>query len=184
MSDKSPKYEREIAEILDRMDRQEPRTQKVKRQARQATTRRRAATTDRLMGARGIFNQFGATAGWVWVGVTFGLGLLGLILSAISPIPGDDLRCADVPLILQSADPPGERDTRPGPLDDVARPGGRYPPARLPRDAALPLASAHGWRRPVPLKHRAKRLLLSLTRSASRYWFTRRVNRLAYCCGG
>ena len=86
MSDKSPKYEREIAEILDRLDRDEPRAQRVKRQARQATTRRRAAATDRLAGARGIFNQFGATAGWVWIGVTFGLGLLGLILSAISPL--------------------------------------------------------------------------------------------------
>lgn len=83
---KSPKYEREIAEILDRMDRDEPRAQRVKRQARQATTRRRVATTKRLAGVRGLFNQFGATAGWVWIGITFGLGLLGLILSAISPI--------------------------------------------------------------------------------------------------
>jgi hypothetical protein len=85
MPDKSPKYEREIAEILDRLDREEPRAQRVKRQARQMTSRRRVAT-NRFSRARGVFNQFGATAGWVWIGVTFGLGLLGLILGALSPI--------------------------------------------------------------------------------------------------
>lgn len=85
-SNNSPKYEREISEILDRMDRDEPRAQRVKRQARQATTRRRAATSGRFMSVRSLFNHFGAAAGWTWIGVTFGLGLLGLVLSAISPI--------------------------------------------------------------------------------------------------
>lgn len=85
-SNKSPKYEREIAEILDRLDRDEPRVQRVRRRARWATTRRRSATAGRFASVRGLFKQFGAAVGWTWIGITFGLGLLGLLLSAISPI--------------------------------------------------------------------------------------------------
>ncbi|HEY8599998.1 MAG TPA: hypothetical protein VIL85_16295 [Thermomicrobiales bacterium] len=80
------KYEREIAEILERMDREEPKTERVKRQARQTVQRRRESFGDTLTGLRGVGGGFGATAGWTWIGVTVGIGLLGLLLRGISPL--------------------------------------------------------------------------------------------------
>lgn len=80
------KYEREIVEILERMDREEPKTARVKRQARQTVQRRRESFGDKLTGLRGVGSGFGATAGWTWIGVTIGIGLLGLLLRGISPL--------------------------------------------------------------------------------------------------
>lgn len=80
------KYEREIVEILERMDREEPKTDRVKRQARQTVQRRRESFGDKLTGLRGVGSGFGPSAGWTWIGVTIGIGLLGLLLRGLSPI--------------------------------------------------------------------------------------------------
>ena len=82
------KYEREIAEILERMDREEPKTDRVVRQARETVQRRRETVGDRLSNLRGVGGGFGTTAGWTWIGVTIGLGVLGLLLRGISPYLG------------------------------------------------------------------------------------------------
>ena len=105
------KYEREIAEILERMDRDEPRTERVKRQARQTVQRRRASIGDRVSGWRGVGSGFGASAGWTWIGVTIGLGVLGLLLRGIAPLLA--IVCAVLmfiaffsPLLRQVSGPP------------------------------------------------------------------------------
>ena len=141
------KYEREIAEILERMDREEPKTDRVKRQARQTVQRRRESfgeTADRICAGSAAVS--GASAGWTWIGVTIGSGVLGLLLRGISPILAGALRRADVRGILQPAAPAGEWRTRRGTLDDVARQGGRYSPARFYGESALSLAALHQWR--------------------------------------
>lgn len=88
MADGSQKYEREIAEILERMDRDEPKGERVRRQARQAATKRRAAVQDRFSGLRGVTGQFGAAAGWTWIGLTIGIGIIGLLVRGIHPFLG------------------------------------------------------------------------------------------------
>jgi hypothetical protein len=82
------KYEREIAEILERLERDEPKGERVRRQARQAAAQRRQSLQGRFAGLRGLNRQFGAAAGWTWIGVTLGLGILGLILRGIHPLLG------------------------------------------------------------------------------------------------
>jgi hypothetical protein len=82
------RYEREIAEILERMDRDEPKTDRVKRQARETVQRRRETVGSRLSNLRGVGGGFGTMAGWTWIGVTIGLGILGLLLRGISPYLG------------------------------------------------------------------------------------------------
>jgi hypothetical protein len=82
------KYEREIAEILERLERDEPKGERVRRQARQAAVQRRQSLQDRFSGLRGLNRQFGAAAGWAWIGVTLGIGILGLILRGIHPLLG------------------------------------------------------------------------------------------------
>lgn len=82
------KYEREIAEILERLERDEPKGERVKRQARQAATRRKESWQGRFSGLRGINRQFGASAGWTWIGMTIGIGILGLLLRGIHPLLG------------------------------------------------------------------------------------------------
>ena len=88
MADGSKKYEREIAEILERMERDEPKGERVRRQARQAATRRRESWQGRLAGLRGVNRQFGATAGWTWIAMTIGIGFVGLLLRGIHPLLG------------------------------------------------------------------------------------------------
>lgn len=82
------RYEREIAEILERLDRDEPKTERVKRQARETVQRRRETVRSRLANWRGVGGGFGTAAGWTWIGVTIGLGILGLLLRGLSPYLG------------------------------------------------------------------------------------------------
>lgn len=105
------KYEREIAEILERMDRDEPKTERAKRQARETVQRRRESFGDRMSDWRGVGGGFGPSAGWTWIGVTIGIGVLGLLLRGISPILA--LICAVLmfiaffsPLLRQVSGPP------------------------------------------------------------------------------
>jgi hypothetical protein len=88
MSGGSQKYEREIAEILERLERDEPKGERVKRQTRQTVERRRQDWGNRLSGVRGMGRQFGTAAGWTWIGLTIGLGILGLLLKLVLPILG------------------------------------------------------------------------------------------------
>ncbi len=77
------KYEREIAEILERMDREEPAAAKVKRQTHQKVSQGRQSLGDQWNTVRGVGSGFGATAGWTWIAVTIGLGVLGIILRSL-----------------------------------------------------------------------------------------------------
>lgn len=88
MAGESKKYEREIAEILERMERDEPKGARVKRQTRETVQRRQESLSTRLTGLRGINRQFGAAAGWTWIGTTIGIGILGILLRGLHPALG------------------------------------------------------------------------------------------------
>jgi hypothetical protein len=92
MADGSQKYEREIAEILERMEREEPRAERTKRQARQAVEQRKQTVQRSFNDLRGLGRQAGQYTGWVWIGATIGMGVLGLLLQSVAPILG--LICA------------------------------------------------------------------------------------------
>lgn len=79
------KYEREIAEILERMDRDEPRGAKLKRETRQTLRESQSSLSDRWANVRGVGGGVGTAAGWTWIAVTVGLGLLGLFLRGLYP---------------------------------------------------------------------------------------------------
>ena len=98
MADGSQKYEREIAEILERMDREEPRAERTKRQARQAADRRKQSVNRGLNDLRGLGRQAGQVSGWMWIGLTIGMGVLGLLLRGVSPILG--VVCAVLMVLL------------------------------------------------------------------------------------
>lgn len=92
------KYEREIAEILDRMERDEPRTERVKRQARRSAGQRWQGM---LRGADRLrrLDVGGRHAGaWTWIGLTLGVGIAGLFLRPLSPPLG--AVCAVVMVLL------------------------------------------------------------------------------------
>lgn len=86
------KYEREIAEILERMERAEPRPERLKRQARNRFGQRWRDWRGRASRFRGVGEGSGHAAAWTWIGLTIGVGLLGLLLKAILPVLG--LICA------------------------------------------------------------------------------------------
>ena len=98
MADGSQKYEREIAEILERMERDEPRTERVKRETRQKAERRWQDVRRGTSNLRGVGQGFGQAAGWTWIALTVAAGVLGLILKSISPFLG--LLAAIVMVIL------------------------------------------------------------------------------------
>lgn len=82
------KYEREIAEILERMEREEPRAERTKRQAKQAAEQRKQTVQRGFSDLRGLGRQAGQASGWMWIGLTIGVGVLGLILKSVLPILG------------------------------------------------------------------------------------------------
>ncbi len=84
----SKKYEREIAEILERLERDEPKGERVKRQTKQTVQHQQESLMKRFADLRGINRQFGAAAGWTWIGMTLGIGILGLLLRGLHPIFG------------------------------------------------------------------------------------------------
>lgn len=88
MAGGASKYEREIAEILERMERDEPRTERVKRQARHNVGQRWQEWRGRASRLRGVGQGGGHAAAWTWIGLTIGVGLLGLVLKAILPVLG------------------------------------------------------------------------------------------------
>jgi hypothetical protein len=88
MAGGSQKYEREIAEILERMEREEPPAERTKRQARQAVEQRKQTVQRGLNDLRGIGRQASSASGWVWIGLTIGVGILGLLLKGVAPILG------------------------------------------------------------------------------------------------
>jgi hypothetical protein len=98
MADGSQKYEREIAEILERMDREEPRVERTKRQARQAVDQRKQTVNRGLNDLRGLGWQAGQASGWMWIGLTIGMGVLGLLLKGVAPILG--VVCAVLMVLL------------------------------------------------------------------------------------
>lgn len=86
MAGGSQKYEREIAEILERMERDEPRAERVKRQARASLWQRQQKVRGRFSSWRGIDRQYGRAAGWTWIGVTIAVGIVGLLLRGLVPV--------------------------------------------------------------------------------------------------
>lgn len=81
------KYEREIAEILERMERAEPKAERVKRKASSTLGQRWQAW--RRAARIGPLNRYGGhTAGWTWMGLTVAAGVAGLALYALSPLLG------------------------------------------------------------------------------------------------
>jgi len=98
MAGGSQKYEREIAEILERLERDEPRTERVKRQARASLWQRRQSVRERLSAWRGIGRQYGRAAGWTWIGVTIAVGIVGLLLRGLVPVLA--IICAIVMVLL------------------------------------------------------------------------------------
>ena len=88
MAGGTSKYEREIAEILERMERNEPRTERVKRQARRNVGQRWQVWRGWASRFRGVGQASGHAAAWTWIGLTIGVGLLGLLLKAILPVLG------------------------------------------------------------------------------------------------
>lgn len=81
----TPKYEREIAEILDRLDRnqgQAPATPGP-RSPRQAPPRRTRRRWDLGLSR---FGQFSAT--WRWLGLTVALGIGGAVVRPFAPLLG------------------------------------------------------------------------------------------------
>ena len=98
MADGSQKYEREIAEILERMEREEPRAERTRRQARQAVDQRKETVRRGLSDLRGLGQQAGQAGGWMWIGLTIGVGILGLLLKGIAPILG--IICAVLMVLL------------------------------------------------------------------------------------
>jgi len=100
MAGGSQKYEREIAEILERMERDEPPVERTKRQARQVAAQRKETVQRGLNDLRGLGRQAGQLGGWVWIGATIGVGILGLVLRGISPFLGVICAVAMVLLFL------------------------------------------------------------------------------------
>ena len=98
MADGSQKYEREIAEILERMEREEPRAERTKRQAKQGGEQRNQTVQRGCNDLRGIGRQAGQYSGWVWIGLTIGMGVLGLLLKSVLPILG--VICAVLMVLL------------------------------------------------------------------------------------
>ena len=98
MADGSQKYEREIAEILERMEREEPRAERTKRQAKQAAEQRKQTVQRGLNDLRGLSRQAGQASGWMWIGLTIGMGILGLVLKNVLPILG--IICAVLMVLL------------------------------------------------------------------------------------
>lgn len=98
MAGGSQKYEREIAEILERMEREEPPAERTKREARQAVEQRKQTVQRGLNDLRGLGRQAGQAGGWVWIGLTIGVGLLGLLLKGVAPILG--VACAVAMFLL------------------------------------------------------------------------------------
>jgi hypothetical protein len=98
MADGSQKYEREIAEILERMEREEPRAERNKRQAKQAAEQRKQTVQRGLNDLRGLGRQAGNYTGWMWIGMTIGMGILGLVLKSVLPILG--VICAVLMVLL------------------------------------------------------------------------------------
>lgn len=98
MADGSQKYEREIAEILDRMDREEPRAERTKRQAKQAAEQRKQTVNRGLNDLRGLGRRASQAGGWMWIGLTIGVGILGLVLKGVAPIFG--IICAVLMVLL------------------------------------------------------------------------------------
>lgn len=94
----TPKYEREIAEILERLERNEPRAERVKRQARYNAGQRWRQWRDRASQFRGVGQASGRAATWTWIGLTIGVGLLGLVLKTILPVLG--LACAILMVLI------------------------------------------------------------------------------------
>jgi hypothetical protein len=98
MADGSQKYEREIAEILERMEREEPRAERTKRQAKQAVEQRKQTVQRGFNDLRGLGRYTGQYGGWVWIGLTIGMGVFGLVLKSILPILG--VICAVLMVLL------------------------------------------------------------------------------------
>lgn len=88
MADGTQKYEREIAEILERMDRDEPRAERVKREVRISARQRWQGWRRWTSGLRSVGQGVGATAGWTWIGLTIAAGIAGLFLRGIHPLLG------------------------------------------------------------------------------------------------
>jgi Flp pilus assembly protein TadB len=114
MADGSQKYEREIAEILERMEREEPRAERTKRQARQAAEQRKQTVQRGFSDLRNLSRQAGQYGGWMWIGLTIGMGVLGLVLRSVLPILG--VVCAVLmvllflsPLIMRFSGPEGSQ---------------------------------------------------------------------------
>src|SRR5947209_2165486 len=82
------KYEREIEEILERLDKDAPRTERVKRQARLTVWQRWQALQRRAGKLRGVGGQSGHAPAWRWIGLTLAAGIAGWLVHPYSLLLG------------------------------------------------------------------------------------------------
>ncbi|HEX5503192.1 MAG TPA: hypothetical protein VFW96_11255 [Thermomicrobiales bacterium] len=82
------KYEREIAEILERLEKEEPRGERVRRHARFTLRQRWHDWRQRLRRLRGFDRQRAHGGAWAWIGLTLAAGIAGILLHAVLPILG------------------------------------------------------------------------------------------------
>lgn len=136
------KYEREIEEILERLDKDAPRTERVKRQARLTVWQRWQALQRRAGKLRGVGGQSGHAPAWRWIGLTLAAGIVGWLVHPYWPLLG--VVCGVVmvvsffsPLLRELFDP------RPDPTSSMWR--GKV--VDLPPRSGILATLGYRWRR-------------------------------------